>query len=101
MLQVPGKPFKIKSCYPNFSGGSNIRLGRLRFSETSSWCSATELKLSWCLQPFDCAEVLYFDYKQLGEDREKELGCKFAEMDDLIKKCDAITVNLPLTDKTK
>ena len=66
------------------------------------WASAVGIRnSSWCLQPFDCAEVLYFDYKHLDEDREKELGCKFAEMDDLIKKCDVITVNLPLTDKTK
>lgn len=53
------------------------------------------------LKPFECAEVLYFDYKKLGEEKEKELGCKFAEMDDLIKKCDVISINLPLTDKTK
>lgn len=63
--------------------------------------NAVGLIVCWCLQPFDCAEVLYFDYKHLDEDKEKELGCKFAEMDDLIKKCDVITVNLPLTDKTK
>lgn len=77
------------------------------FSETHipvSLCwslSAIELNPLCCLQPFDCAEVLYFDYKHLDENKEKELGCKFAEMDDLIKKCDVITVNLPLTDKTK
>ena len=59
------------------------------------------LKVWYALQPFGCKEVLYFDYKHLDEDREKELNCKFAEMDDLIKKCDVITVNLPLTDKTK
>ena len=53
------------------------------------------------LQPFGCKEVLYFDYKHLDDDREKELNCKFSEMDDLIKKCDVITINLPLTDKTK
>ena len=45
--------------------------------------------------------MLYFDYKHLDDDREKELNCKFSEMDDLIKKCDVITINLPLTDKTK
>ena len=53
------------------------------------------------MQPFECKEILYFDYKHLDDDKEKELGCKFAEMDDLIKKCDVVTVNLPLTDKTK
>ena len=53
------------------------------------------------MQPFDLKELLYFDYKHLDEKKEKELGAQFAEMDDLIKKCDVITINLPLTDKTK
>lgn len=53
------------------------------------------------MQGFGCKEVLYFDYKHLDEAKEKELCCSFAEIDDLIKKCDVITINLPLTDKTK
>ncbi|KAL0054924.1 hypothetical protein WJX82_004525 [Trebouxia sp. C0006] len=53
------------------------------------------------LQGFGCKEVLYFDYKHLDESKEKELCCSFAEFDDLIKKCDVVTINLPLTDKTK
>lgn len=73
------------------------------FSTCSLLESASLLRLCChaALQPFECAEVLYFDYKKLGEDKEKELGCKFAEMEDLIKKCDVITINLPLTDKTR
>ena len=54
-----------------------------------------------CLQGFGCKEVLYFDYKHLDESKEKELCCSFAEFDELIKKCDVVTINLPLTDKTK
>lgn len=53
------------------------------------------------MQPFDLKELLYFDYKHLDEKKEKEVGAQFAEMEDLIKKCDVITINLPLTDKTK
>jgi lactate dehydrogenase-like 2-hydroxyacid dehydrogenase len=53
------------------------------------------------LQGFGCKEVLYFDYKHLDESKEKELCCSFAEFDELIKKCDVVTINLPLTDKTK
>ena len=53
------------------------------------------------MQPFDLKELLYFDYKHMEEKKEKEVGAQFAEMEDLIKKCDVITVNLPLTDKTK
>ena len=55
----------------------------------------------YMLQGFGCKEVLYFDYNKLDEDKEKELNCSFAEMEDLIKKCDVVTINLPLTDKTK
>ncbi len=44
---------------------------------------------------------MYFDYKHLDESKEKELCCSFAEFDELIKKCDVVTINLPLTDKTK
>ena len=53
------------------------------------------------LQPFDLKELLYFDYKHLDDKKEEELGAHFAEFDELIQKCDVITVNLPLTDKTK
>ena len=45
--------------------------------------------------------MLYFDYNKLDESREKDLNAHFAEMEDLIKKCDIVTINLPLTDKTK
>ena len=53
------------------------------------------------LQGFGCKEVLYFDYKHLDDEKEKQLNCKFSEMDDLIKKCDVVSINLPLTDKTR
>lgn len=53
------------------------------------------------MQPFDLKELLYFDYKHMDQKKEKEVGAQFAEMEDLIKKCDVITINLPLTDKTK
>lgn len=53
------------------------------------------------LQAFDLKEILYFDYKHLDDSKEKELNAKFTEMDDLIEKCDVITINLPLSDKTR
>ena len=62
---------------------------------------ATSANAIILLQPFDLKELLYFDYKHLDEKKEKELGAQFAEFDELIEKCDVITVNLPLTDKTK
>jgi len=49
------------------------------------------------LKPFDCAELLYFDYAPLPEAAAKEVGCKRVEdRDDFLSRCDVITVNTPL-----
>jgi formate dehydrogenase len=53
------------------------------------------------LKPFALKELLYFDYKRLPEEKEKAYNCKFTELEDLVKKCDAISILVPLTDKTR
>lgn len=75
----------FSACYTQYTAASN--------------CSCKSV--TGCVQAFDLKELLYFDYKHLDDEKEKAVGAKFAEMDDLIKKCDVITINLPLTDKTR
>jgi len=54
------------------------------------------------LKPFDCAELLYYDYNQLDPATEKELGAKRVDsVEELVKKCDVITINAPLHEGTK
>ncbi len=53
-----------------------------------------------CCQGFNVAGFKYFDYKRLPEDVERELGAKFADMDEVISTADVVTIHVPLTDKT-
>lgn len=49
------------------------------------------------LKPFDCAELLYFDYAPLPKEATDAVGCKRVEdRDDFLSRCDVITVNTPL-----
>ena len=54
------------------------------------------------LQPFDCKELLYFDYQPLSLEKEKEIGCRRVEnLEDMLAQCDVVTINCPLHEKTR
>ncbi|GJQ10591.1 hypothetical protein GpartN1_g2382.t1 [Galdieria partita] len=53
------------------------------------------------LKPFDCKELLYCDYQPLDPQREAAVGAKRVTFDELIQRCDVITVNCPLHDSTR
>ena len=54
------------------------------------------------LQPFDCKELLYFDYQPLSPEKEKEIGCRrVMDLEEMLAQCDVVTVNCPLHEKTK
>jgi len=54
------------------------------------------------LKPFDCKELLYFDYQPLSPEKEKEIGCRRVEdLEEMIGQCDVVTINCPLHEKTK
>jgi len=54
------------------------------------------------LVPFNCKELLYFDYQPLSAQAEKEIGCRRLEnLEDMLAQCDIVTINCPLHEKTK
>lgn len=54
------------------------------------------------LKPFDCKELLYFDYQPLKPEVEKEIGCRRVEsLEEMLGQCDVVTINCPLHEKTK
>ena len=54
------------------------------------------------LKPFDCKELLYFDYQPLKPDVEKEIGCRRVDtLEELLEQSDVVTINCPLHEKTK
>jgi len=54
------------------------------------------------LKPFDCKELLYFDYQPLSAEKEKEIGCRRVEnLEDMLSQCDVVTINCPLHEKTR
>lgn len=54
------------------------------------------------LKPFDCKELLYFDYQPLSAEVEKEIGCRRVEnLEEMLGQCDVVTVNCPLHEKTR
>jgi len=54
------------------------------------------------LKPFDCKELLYFDYQPLDPQKEKEIGCRRVEdLEEMLGQCDVVTINCPLHEKTK
>ena len=54
------------------------------------------------LKPFDCKELLYFDYQPLTPEKEKEIGCRRVEnLEDMLAQCDIVTINCPLHEKTR
>lgn len=54
------------------------------------------------LKPFDCKELLYFDYQPLKPEVEKEIGCRRVEsLEEMLGQCDIVTINCPLHEKTR
>ncbi|KAF2627083.1 hypothetical protein BU25DRAFT_469454 [Macroventuria anomochaeta] len=54
------------------------------------------------LKPFDCKELLYFDYQPLRPEVEKEIGCRRVEnLEEMLAQCDVVTINCPLHEKTR
>lgn len=54
------------------------------------------------LKPFDCKELLYYDYAPLPKDAEEAVGCRRVEnLDEFLGQCDVITVNTPLHADTR
>ncbi|KAL2863002.1 formate dehydrogenase (NAD+) FDH1 [Aspergillus lucknowensis] len=54
------------------------------------------------LKPFDCKELLYYDYQPLSAAAEKEIGARRVEsLEDMVAQCDVVTINCPLHEKTR
>ncbi|ROW02957.1 hypothetical protein VSDG_01893 [Cytospora chrysosperma] len=54
------------------------------------------------LKPFDCKELLYYDYQPLSAEKEKEIGCRRVEsLEEMVAQCDIVTINCPLHEKTR
>ncbi|KAH7124186.1 D-isomer specific 2-hydroxyacid dehydrogenase [Dactylonectria macrodidyma] len=53
------------------------------------------------LKPFDCEELLYYDYQPLSAEKEVEIGCRRVDTLELLAQCDIVIINCPLHEKTK
>jgi len=54
------------------------------------------------LVPFNCKELLYFDYQPLSPQAEKEIGARRVEsLEEMLGQADIVTINCPLHEKTK
>lgn len=54
------------------------------------------------LEPFNCKELLWFDYTDLPADAKSKINARRVDtLDELFKECDIITVNCPLHEQTK
>lgn len=54
------------------------------------------------LKPFDCKELLYYDYQPLSPEKEAEIGCRRVDtLEEMLAQCDVVTINCPLHEKTK
>ena len=54
------------------------------------------------LKPFDCKELLYYDYQPLSPEKEKEIGCRrVMDLEEMLGQCDVVTINCPLHEKTR
>jgi len=54
------------------------------------------------LKPFECKELLYFDYQPLKPEIEKEIGCRRVDtLEEMLGQCDIVTINCPLHEKTR
>ncbi|BBN05664.1 formate dehydrogenase [Marchantia polymorpha subsp. ruderalis] len=54
------------------------------------------------LKPFDCKQLLYWDRQSIGKAKEEETGAtREPDLETLLAKCDVVSLNIPLTEKTK
>ncbi len=54
------------------------------------------------LKPFDCKELLYYDYQPLSPEKEAEIGCRrVTDLEEMLAQCDVVTINCPLHEKTR
>lgn len=54
------------------------------------------------LMPFNCKELLYFDYQDLPPDAAKAVNARrVTDLDEFLKQCDVVTVNCPLHEGTR
>lgn len=54
------------------------------------------------LVPFNCKELLYFDYQDLPVDAAKSINARRVEdLNDFLSQCDVVTVNCPLHEGTR
>jgi formate dehydrogenase len=54
------------------------------------------------LVPFDCKELLYYDYAQLASDKEQAVKARRVEdIEQFVSECDIVTVNAPLHEGTR
>ncbi|WWC86153.1 uncharacterized protein L201_001026 [Kwoniella dendrophila CBS 6074] len=53
------------------------------------------------LQGFNCKELLWFDYTDLPEDKKKPEFKRVDKLEDMLARCDVVTINCPLHEKTK
>lgn len=52
------------------------------------------------LRPFGC-RIVYHDLVRLPEEREREMGVEFLELEDLLRASDIVTLHVPLTPQTR
>ena len=52
------------------------------------------------LKPFD-VDTYYFDYRRLSTTEEQLLGARYSNLDALIRRCDVVSINIPLTPTTQ
>ncbi|CAK9783692.1 NAD-dependent formate dehydrogenase [Cutaneotrichosporon oleaginosum] len=54
------------------------------------------------LEPFNCKELLWFDYNDIPAEAAKAISAKRVDtLDELLSRCDVITVNCPLHESTR
>jgi len=54
------------------------------------------------LVPFNCKELLYFDYQPLSPEATKEIGCRRVEnLEEMLAQADIVTINAPLHESTR
>ena len=47
------------------------------------------------------AQLVYFDPMRLSAEREQQLGVRFVALDDLLRMSDAVTIHVPLNERTR
>jgi formate dehydrogenase len=52
------------------------------------------------IKPFDVI-TCYFDYRRLSTAEEQVLGARYRKLDALVRECDVVSVNIPLTPATQ